>query len=178
MRGCLRTQVQFPCFPVCLLLFLSCFSSVCITFILVGLFACSNFLLRNLPGCGSQSLKLIHLPKISAMSAQICLPGWAPLSFCSSLGHLKVPGRVSRAGWICWRSEHGCMCLASPGARAVEVLTRETNTTSFNSMFLCHCSAAKDCALFPNSPPLAPNTALPCCQVSTLLPRTFAWWWR
>lgn len=89
------------------------------------------FLFGNLPGCDFQPLKLICLLKTLPLSAQIYLPGRAPLLYCSSPGHTYIPARVSRAGWICRRSEYGCVCPASPGTRVVEGLAGETNTPSF-----------------------------------------------
>lgn len=119
--------------------------------------------------------------KTPELPAQTHLAGWALLWCCFlvnptlSAGHGHIPTGVSRAGQICRRPEPGCMCLASPGLCCGRS-PWGIQYPRLHSTFLCPGSAAKDRALFPSLSPfplLAPDTAPPRCQVSTLLPRTF-----
>lgn len=90
-----------------------------------------NFLFGNLSGCAFQTLKCPCLLKTALLQAWIYLPGWALVSYCSSPGHMHISAGVSSAGWVCRRSERGCLCPARPGACVVEGLTGETNTPGF-----------------------------------------------
>lgn len=121
-----------------------------------------NFLFGNLPGCGFQPLKFIHLLKTPLLPARICLLRQAPLLYCSSPGHTYIPSRVSRARWIFRRSE--LHVPSQPWGSCCGRPHWGNQYPRLHSIFLCHGSVAKDRVLFPSSLPLAPNA------VPSLLP--------
>lgn len=116
LGSCPRAQVHFP-------VHLHAFQ--CQVFFLFSFFFIFSF---GICLSGVSSHGNINLLKTPLLPARVHLAAWALFLHCSSPGHRHIPAWVSRAGWMCRRSERGCMCLASPGARAVEGLSGESNT--------------------------------------------------
>lgn len=168
LGSCPRAQVHFP-------VHLHAFQ--CQVFFLFSFFFIFSF---GIFLSGVSSHGNINLLKTPLLPARVHLAARALFLHCSSPGHRHIPAWVSRAGWMCRRSERGCMCLASPGARAVEGLSGESNTPGSVPSSSAPAARPRTVRYFPASllslcwPQTRPP---PRCQVSTLLPRTFTQQW-